>query len=130
MNFIEANLDNTITIKEIDKYCIHVRLTRRVLKPGRLDADTSYHVKCFLPATFEKLEALRTSKQPIVWYQAGGFTEARIVHDGRLLPKPEVKVATVEENAAKKKEISDARKREKRLANLAAARAAKLVNKT
>jgi hypothetical protein len=125
MNFIKANLDNTVQIKEIDQYCIHVRLTRRVLKPGQLDADISYQVKCFPVSTFEKMEALRTSKNPIVWYRAGGFTEARIVHDGRLQPKPEVKTVTDEEITAKKKADSEARKKATRLANLVAARAAK-----
>ena len=126
MNYemIKANLDPDELIKEIDKFAIHVRLTRITTIPGRKIPSVSNQVKCYTVRTFEAMEAMRNSRQPIVWYKAGGFDEARIIHDGRLVGKPEVKALTEEEKEALKLKEAEARK-QKRLQNLAAARAAK-----
>jgi hypothetical protein len=70
------------------------------------------------------MEALRTSKNPIVWYQAGGFDEARVVHDGRLLNKPSAAPVTEAEKTLEKEIKAEARKLQ-RLAALKVARSAK-----
>jgi hypothetical protein len=127
---IKANLDETVMIKEIDVNCIHVRLSRITVTPGRERyPSTSTQIKCFTVKTFEAMEAMRYAKSPTIWYRAGGFDEATVVHDGRLEPKPEVVVMTEEEKLAKKAKDAEMRKIQ-RNANLAAARAAKQANKT
>lgn len=127
---IKANLDDTVQIKETDQYAIHVQLSRISITPGREKYPSTFKtIKCFPVATFEKMEALRYAKSPIIWYRAGGFDEMRVVHDGRLLGKPEVKAVSEEEIAAKKAKDAEFRKIQ-RNANLAAARAVKQANKT
>jgi hypothetical protein len=122
---IKANLDETVMIKEVDVTAIHVRLSKITVTPGKEKyPSTSQTIKCFPIATFEKMEAMRYAKSPLIWYRAGGFDEMKIVHDGRLEEQPEKVVLTEEEKIAKK--AADAERRKiQRIANLAAARAAK-----
>ena len=82
---ITANKDPNIMIKETDRDFIHVKLTKKTVIPGReIEPRVDYEVKCYKPEVFEKMEALRHAKQPIVWYRAGGFAEAIVVHDPKL----------------------------------------------
>jgi hypothetical protein len=125
---IPANIEAGVLIKEIDKYAIHVRLTKLTMNPkDPLNIGRSDLIRCFPIATFEKMEAMRYQKSPLVWYVAGGFKEAKIVHDGRLEEKPEVVKPTESELEAKKVKDAELRK-QKRLQNLAAARATKAAN--
>lgn len=125
---IAANLETDVLIKESDQYCYHVRLTRIAINPNDpTHPSVSKDIKCFKKETFEKMEALRYAKQPIVWYRAGGYDECKVVHDPNLLPPPEVQAAP-EEGDATAKQIK--RREERRINNLAAARAAKMAKKT
>ena len=82
---IPANKDPEILIKETDQDFVHVKLTKKTVIPRReTDPSVDYEVKCYIPEVFEKMEALRYTKQHIVWYRAGGFTEAIVVHDPKL----------------------------------------------
>lgn len=122
---ISANIEKDVLIKESDKNCIHVRLEKITITPGREKyPSTSTQIKCFTIATFEKLEAMRYAKSPTIWYRNGGFDSIKIVHDGRLEDVPVQKAQTLEE--------VEAAKREKRkldmIKNLADARAKKAAN--
>ncbi len=125
---LKANQDESVFIKESDRFGIHVRLTRLSVNPkDPLNINRVEQIKCFPVATFEKLEAMRYQKNPLVWYVAGGFKELKIVHDGRLELKPEIEAPTEGDVLARKQKEADARK-QKRLQNLAAARAVKAAN--
>lgn len=87
---MKANKDNTIEIKVIDRYCYHVKLERRAVKPGSEQfPEISHQVRCFPKKTFENMEALRNGKHQIIWYKAGGFVSATVVHDPTLEPEEE-----------------------------------------
>lgn len=106
---ITANKDPNIMIKETDRDFIHVKLTKKTVIPGReIEPRVDYEVKCYKPEVFEKMEALRHAKQPIVWYRAGGFAEAIVVHDPKL--QEEKKEADLKE----KNEAEDKVKKEAR----------------
>jgi len=88
---MKANKDNSIEIKVIDRYCYHVKLERRAVKPGNEQfPEISHQVRCFPRRTFEKMEELRNGKHGIIWYKAGGFVSAIVVHDPTLEPEEEV----------------------------------------
>jgi len=92
MEMIEANKDATVLIKASDRFAYHVRLERRSVRPGNEQyPEVSHHIKCFPKDTFEKMEKLRNASSPIVWYRAGGFTSAVVVHDPNLEEPEEVK---------------------------------------
>lgn len=122
---MKANQDESVTIKAIDRNAIHVRLTKLSMNPkdplviGRVE-----QIKCFPIATFEKLEAMRYAKSPLIWYAAGGFREMKIVHDGRLEDVPVAKAQTLDEVEAAKRE----KRKLDRIKNLAGARAKKAAN--
>jgi len=121
----KANQDESVFIKESDRLGIHVRLEKITVTPGREKyPSTTTQIKCFPIATFEKLEAMRYAKSPLVWYVSGGWDEMKIVHDGRLEDVPEVKAQTKDEADDAKRE----KRKQDRIKNLAAARAAKAAN--
>jgi hypothetical protein len=123
---MKANLDESVTIKEIDQFAIHVKLTKISVSPkDPLHPSTSTVVKCFPVKTFEIMEAMRYARNPIVWYRAGGFDEARIVHDGRLESKEETPVAKAEGESSNAKKLAEERRKKQRIENLALARAKK-----
>jgi hypothetical protein len=125
MEMIKANMDESVMIKEINRNAIHVRLTKISVRPGREKyPSTAETIKCYPIATFEKLEALRYAKSPMVWYTTGGFDEMKIVHDGRLENMPEVIAQTNDEKLAQQRE----RRKQDRMKNLALARAKKAAN--
>jgi hypothetical protein len=125
MEMMQANQDENVTIKVIDRNCIHVRLEKITVTPGKEKyPSTSTQIKCFPIATFEKLEAMRYAKSPTVWYRNGGFDSIKIVHDGRLEDVPAQKAQTLEEVEAAKRE----KRKLDRIKNLADARAKKAAN--
>lgn len=133
---IPANLETSVLIKESDQYCYHVRLTRIAINPDDPShPSVSKDIKCFTKETFEKMEALRNAKSPIIWYRAGGYDECKVVHDPNLLPPPEVKELSEEEKLTKEKAAekikADARVRQelKRKATIAFNKAARLAQK-
>ena len=92
MTMIKANRDETVMIKASDRFAYHVRLERRSVRTGNEQyPEVSHHIKCFSKETFEKMEAMRNARSPIVWYRAGGFTSATVVHDPNLEELEEVK---------------------------------------
>lgn len=122
---ISANIEKDVFIKESDKNGIHVRLTKLSVNPkDPLNINRAEQVKCFSVQTFEKLEAMRYAKSPVIWYVAGGFKEMKVVHDGRLEDVPEDKSQTLEEVEAAKRE----KRRLDRIKNLAVAREKKAAN--
>jgi hypothetical protein len=122
---MKANMDESVMIKAIDRNAIHVRLTKLSVNPkDPLNIGRAEHVKCFSIATFEKLEAMRYAKSPLVWYTVGGYREMKIVHDGRLEDVPKEKAQTLAEVDEAKRE----KRKVDRIKNLAAARAAKAAN--
>jgi hypothetical protein len=130
---IEANQETGLMIKESDQYCYHVRLKRIAINPNDpTHPEVSQHIKCFTKTVFEKMEALRNGRNPIVWYRAGGFDEAKVVHDPTLLPPPVVEDLSEAEKLTKADmaEKAKARQQAKRMATLAANKAARLANKT
>ena len=87
---MKANKDNSIEIKVIDRYCYHVRLEKRSVRPGNEQfPEVSHNIKCFTKKTFENMEALRNGKHGIIWYKAGGYVSATVVHDPTLEPEKE-----------------------------------------
>ena len=105
---IPANKDPEILIKESDQEFVHVKLTKRTVIPGKEQYPRiDYEVKCFKPDVFKKLEDLRYAAQPIVWYRAGGFSEAIVVHDPELWAKQRT-----EEEEAKKREAEERQRKE------------------
>jgi hypothetical protein len=110
---IPANKDSTIMIKEIDQYFYHVKLTKRTIIPGKEQyPQVTFDIRCYKPDVFQKMEALRYAKQPIIWYRAGGFTDAIVVHDPILFEKEQQKKAL----ELKEKEEKDAENKKKELA--------------
>jgi len=119
---MKANKDNAIEIKVIDRYCYHVKLERRSVKPGSEQfPEISHQVKCYPKKTFEQMEALRNGPHKIIWYKAGGFVSATVVHDPTLEPEEE---EILEEAPATDPVKSELRKAEKRIK----AKVAKAVN--
>ena len=107
---IKANRDPNVEIKASDRFAYHVRLERRSVRPGNEQyPEVSNHIKCFPKETFEKMEALRNSRSPIVWYRAGGFTSATVVHDPNLETPEEIIPVAKADNTA-----SDDRKEKQR----------------
>jgi len=110
---MKANKDNSVEIKVIDRYCYHVRLERRAVKPGMEQfPEISHQIRCFPQKTFEKLEAQRNGAHKIIWYKAGGFVSATVVHDPTLEPEEE---EIITENPAADPVKSELRKAEKRI---------------
>jgi hypothetical protein len=108
MEMIKANRDPSVEIKASDRFAYHVRLERRSVRPGNEQyPEVSHHIKCYPKDTFEKMEALRNARSPIIWYRAGGFTSATVVHDPNLEEPEEVK-------ATEKTDVSEARKAQQR----------------
>jgi hypothetical protein len=119
---MQANKDNTIEIKVIDRYCYHVKLERRSVKPGNEQyPEVSHQIKAFPVKTFEKMEALRNGPHKIIWYKAGGFVSATVVHDPTLEPEEEEILEGVSSPDPVKSELRKAEKRIK-------AKVAKAVN--
>lgn len=118
---ISANKDPNILIKESDQEFIHVKLTKRTVIPGKEQYPRiDYEVKCYKPDVFKKLEALRYAAQPIIWYRAGGFSEAIVVHDPELWAKQRLEKEEAEKKAEEDrriKEIADLEKRDKEAAD-------------
>jgi hypothetical protein len=112
---IPANKDSSILIKEVDQFFYHVKLTKVTVIPGKEQfPKVDYEVKCYKQDVFKKLEALRYAAQPIIWYRAGGFTEAIVVHDPVLFELEEAKAKAAEENERKKvfKEYEEKKRKE------------------
>ena len=110
---MKANKDNTIEIKVIDRYCYHVKLERRAVKPGSEQfPEISHQVRCFPRQTFEKMEALRNGNHKIIWYKAGGFVSATVVHDPTLEPEEE---EIIRENPAADSVKSELKATERRI---------------
>ena len=100
---IPANMDSSIMIKEVDQFFYHVKLTKITVIPGKEQyPKVDYEVKCYKQDVFKKLEALRYAKNPIIWYRAGGFTEAVVVHDPVLF-ELELAKTKVDEEVNRKK---------------------------
>ena len=100
---IQANKDPNILIKETDQEFVHVKLTKRTVIPGKEQFPrVDYEVKCYKPDVFKKMEDLRYAAQPIIWYRAGGFTEAIVVHDPKLWTKQKREKEEAENEAEKK----------------------------
>jgi len=119
---IQANKDPDILIKETDQEFVHVKLTKKTVIPGReTEPRVDYEVKCFKPDVFKKMEDLRYAAQPIIWYRAGGFTEAIVVHDPKLWAKQKA------EADKKAEEKIQADLKEKEEADKKAAEAKKIV---
>lgn len=91
MNLIKANKDQTVLIKEVDKYCIHVRLRRVAVDPAdpvnKRSEDS--RVQIFSAQEWESMQ--KRHSYPDEWVKIGGYVSATVVHDGRLEPKEEVK---------------------------------------
>jgi len=84
--FMPANRDPSEQIKMIDGDCVHVRLQRRTVIPGKEQYPIVTHVvKCYKKEVFEKLEALRNAPQSIDWVHVGGFSSAQTIHNPDLL---------------------------------------------
>jgi len=67
-----------------------VKLEKRSVKPGNEQyPEVSHQIKCFPQKTFEKMEALRNGPHKIIWYKAGGYVSATVVHDPTLEPEEE-----------------------------------------
>lgn len=112
---IPANKDPEILIKESDQEFIHVKLTKRTVIPGKEQYPRiDYEVKCFKPDVFKKLEDLRYAAQPIVWYRAGGFSEAIVVHDPELWAKQRIEKAEAEKKEAEEKQRKELEELERR----------------
>lgn len=110
---MKANKDNSVEIKVIDRYCYHVRLERRSIKPGNEQfPEINHQIRCYPKKTFDKMEALRNGPHKIVWYKAGGFVSATVVHDPTLEPEEE---EVITENPAADPVKSELRKAEKRI---------------
>lgn len=110
MEMIKANRDPSVEIKASDRFAYHVRLERRSVKPGNEQyPEVSHHIKCYTKNVFEKMEALRNSRSPIIWYRAGGFTSATVVHDPNLEEPEEVKAKEPANT-----DVSDTRKAQQR----------------
>jgi len=80
-----------LQIKMIDGLCTHVRLERRTIIPGKEQYPVVTHiVRCYQKEIFDKMEDLRNDpKTPIVWYFAGGFSSAEVVHSADYLTDKE-----------------------------------------
>jgi hypothetical protein len=110
---IPANKDSSVMIKEIDRYCYHVKLERRDIRPGQEQYPSIKHfVKCFKKDVFEKMEALRHAKNPTIWYRAGGFVSAIVIHDPNLEGKEPERVLISEVDKTKQAEERKNKKRE------------------
>lgn len=116
---IQANRDPNVFIKEIDKHCIHVRLTKVDVNPAdpvRFRSENSI-IQVFSAVDFEKMQ--KRHSNPDEWVKIGGFTSAYVVHDGRLVPQEE----TVKDEVAEaldqvvSQEVKEAVKREARKRN-------------
>jgi len=119
---IPANKDPDILIKETDQEFVHVMLTKKTVIPGKEQFPrVDYEVKCYKPDVFKKMEDLRYAAQPIIWYRAGGFVEAIVVHDPALWAKQK------KAEAEKAKEKTEVDLKEKEEANKKAAEAKKVV---
>ncbi len=118
---IPANKDNSVMIKEIDRYCYHVKLERRDVRPGQEQFPSIKHfVKCYKKDVFEKMEAQRHAKNPIIWYRAGGFVSAVVIHDPNLEPEEPERIQVSEADKTKQAEERKAKKREQmKIANAA-----------
>jgi len=124
---IPANKDPNILIKETDQEFVHVKLTKKTVIPGReTEPRVDYEVKCYKPDVFKKMEDLRYAAQPIIWYRAGGFVEAIVVHDPELWAKRKREKEEAESEAEKKeKERIAAEKKEKEEADYEIKKAAR-----
>jgi hypothetical protein len=131
---IPANKDNSIMIKENDRYCYHVKLERRAVRPGNEQyPEISHHVKCFKKDVYEKMEALNRGRNPINWVRAGGFVAAKVIHDPNLEEKEPERIDTSDTDRAKRDEEKKAKQKERmKIANAAkkAKREAEAVLKT
>lgn len=86
---LQANKDPNVLIKEISKHCVHVRLTKRAFDGKDLATMSSFDViQVFTPEEFELMEK-RKNAGTLDWVKVSGFAEARVVHDGRLVPADE-----------------------------------------
>ena len=91
MEMMKANLDDSVLIKESAKYVIHVQMESRNVNPANpQDVRVGRKIAVFTPKEFEDMERLKEGMYKIDWVKAAGFYSARVVHDGRLLPKEEV----------------------------------------
>lgn len=87
---MQANKDESVEIKKSDRFCYHVRLEKRSVRPGNEQyPEVGHQIKCFPQKTFEKMEALRNGPHKIIWYKAGGYVSATVVHDPTLEPDEE-----------------------------------------
>lgn len=119
MNFIKANRDQNVLIKEIDKYCIHVRLMRVAVDPadpvGKRSED--FRIQIFSEQEWDGMQKRHAT--PDAWVKIGGYTSAVVVHDGRLEPKEEatedIETEALQEVVAEK--VKEAVKKEKRKQN-------------
>ena len=110
---MKANKDSSVEIKVIDRYCYHVRLERRSVKPGSEQfPEISHMIRCYSKKTFENMEALRNGPHKIIWYKAGGFVSATVVHDPTLEPEEE---EIINENITTDPIKSELKKEKKRI---------------
>lgn len=122
---IQANKDPDILIKETDQEFVHVKLTKKTVIPGReTEPRVDYEVKCYKPDVFKKMEDLRYAAQPIIWYRAGGFVEAVVVHDPKLWAKQK---AEAEQKETEEKERIAVDSKEKEEADKKTTEAKKIV---
>lgn len=125
MNYIQANRDPNVQIKEIAKHMIHVRLTKVAFdeKDPEGTRSESHTIQVFTPKEFEKMEAQKDPKKtahPFDWVLVAGFRKAFVVHDGRSVPKEEEKKDEVTDalNEVIKDEVKAAVKKERAKRNI------------
>lgn len=123
---IKANRDETVLIKEAAKYHIHVRLSTTNFNPNDPTIQSTRSViQVYTPEEYKKMEAMRNGKHPMIWYRVAGFKEAKVVHDGRLVPKekapeesPPQDVLDEKVKAEIKKQTNEAIDKKRKVANV------------
>lgn len=126
MNLIKANKDQTVLIKEIDKYCIHVRLKRVAVDPADPvnKQSSDFRIQIFSAQEWESMQ--KRHSYPDEWVKIGGYVSAVVVHDGRLEPKEEDEKQPVVDhvkdvvNAEVEKELLARQEKKRRVKNMAA----------
>jgi len=80
-HLIKANLDGSFWIKEIDKNCMHVLLTRRTMAPGLDEPIFSEFVQTFTPEDWNHLLNLKETRN-VDWMKSALVYKYRVIHDG------------------------------------------------